>query len=243
MRPTLEELKKQICEKYGATIAQIEGEILTDEIVSVRHEYMCKAWKDWGYSYNQIGRSLNRHRTTVMYAIKKAGLDIVKPVASRRPLHCELLELAKTLTPQQIADKYSVDISTSCKWLRGAGLELAPTPKKRGEDLDKKIVDAIRSGVTVSKIMRDTGETEYHVRKLAKQHSLTPAQGSFIREDKYKELLATLEIRALVEKDPNDRNNWPDYSSENINPEVYGRFVNKTDRSSYGSSAALCVEG
>lgn len=71
----LQSLKEEVAAKHGITVPALESSrqerCRTPALIAARVEYCQRAYAMGGYSLPEIGRSINRHHTTVLHHVRK----------------------------------------------------------------------------------------------------------------------------------------------------------------------------
>lgn len=73
---TLQSLKEEVSAKHGVTVAALESRRQerrrNPQLIAARVEYCQRAYAMEAFSLPEIGRSINRHHTTVLHHVRKA---------------------------------------------------------------------------------------------------------------------------------------------------------------------------
>lgn len=66
----LKQLLQHICELYGISPELMTGTSRRSQLIMARRTFIHEAYLKQGYSLKQIGRSLNRHHTTILHHVR-----------------------------------------------------------------------------------------------------------------------------------------------------------------------------
>lgn len=65
-----EEIVNDVCERYDITYDELTGKRRSSHLITAR-EQICYAMHRAGFNYSQIGRTINRHASTVIHTLNK----------------------------------------------------------------------------------------------------------------------------------------------------------------------------